>query len=195
MATPRNIHPSRLDVAAFAEQQQELVGHWPLTMLERLADSAVQPRAPGDGVAWQLHGERRRRLGAEDETWLHIEAQATVSMQCQRCLQPVAVLVQVDRWLRFVPGGEAAAAALDADSEDDVLPLQRAEDVQALVEDELLLELPLVPRHEICAQPLPMSAGEDELAPGVPEAAAGSPADRPNPFAVLARLKEPPKAH
>ena len=193
MAAPRNTHPSRLDVAAFAEQQQELAGHWPLSALDRLAESAALPDAPGDGVAWQLHGERRRRLGADDETWLHIEAQATVSMQCQRCLQPVPVLVEVDRWLRFVPGGEAAAAELDADSEDDVLPLQRATDAQLLIEDELLLELPLVPRHEVCLQPLPMSAGEAELAAA--DDLDDGPAERPNPFAVLAGLKEPPKAH
>ena len=193
MATPRNIHPNRLDVAAFAEHQQALDGHWPLRALERLAESATLADAPGDGVAWQLHGERRRRLGADDETWLHIEAQATVSMQCQRCLQPVAVRVEVDRWLRFVPGGEAAAAALDADSEDDILPLQRATDAQLLVEDELLLELPLVPRHEVCSQPLPMSAGEAELAAA--DEPDDAPAERPNPFAVLASLKEPPTAH
>jgi uncharacterized protein len=193
MATPRNLHPNRLDVAAFAEQQQALTGHWPLSALTRLAESAALADAAGDGVDWQLHGERRRRLGADDETWLHIEADATVSMQCQRCLQPVAMRVEVDRWLRFVPGGEAAAAALDADSEDDVLPLQRATDVQMLIEDELLLELPLVPRHEVCSQPLPMSAGEAELA--ALEDLDDGPAERPNPFAVLAGLKEPPKAH
>ena len=194
MAAPRNIHPQRLDVAAFAEQAQALEGQWPLAALARLAEIAVVADAPGDGVSWQLQGERRTRLGADDETWLHVEADATVTMQCQRCLQPVPVRIAVDRWLRFVPGGEAAAAALDADSEDDVLPLQRAVDAQALVEDELLLELPLVPRHDACPQPLPMTAGEEDLA-AAEDAEGGDDGQRPNPFAALARLKEPPKAH
>jgi uncharacterized protein len=194
MAVPRIIHPQRLDVAAFAEQAQTIEGLWPMSALARLAEVAVVADAPGDGVSWQLQGERRTRLGGDDETWLHVEADATVTMQCQRCLQPVPVRIAVDRWLRFVPGGEAEAAALDTDSEDDVLPLQRAVDAQALVEDELLLELPLVPRHDACPQPLPMSAGEEDLV-AADEAEGNTDGQRPNPFAALARLKEPPKAH
>jgi uncharacterized protein len=102
-------------------------------------------------------------------------------------------VVGVDRWLRFVPGGEDAAAALDADSDDDVLPLQRAIDARALIEDELLLELPLVARHTLCPRPLPMSAGEAMPEPGAE--GGGAEGERPNPFAVLARLKGSDKGH
>ena len=49
--------------------------------------------------------------------------------------------------LRFVDG-EAQAEALDADSEDDVLALAPALDLRTLVEDELLLAWPIVPRHD-----------------------------------------------
>ena len=56
---------------------------------------------------------------------------------------------QVERRIRFVDG-EDAGGALDADSDDDVLALTPALDLHELVEDELLLALPLVPRHEVC---------------------------------------------
>jgi uncharacterized protein len=56
--------------------------------------------------------------------------------------------------------------------------MTRSLDLVSLVEDELLLALPLVPRHEVCPQPLPMSHGDD-----VQEEPA------PNPFAALAVLK------
>ncbi len=56
----------------------------------------------------------------------------------------------------FVAGGEEAAAALDAESDDDVLALESSLDLHALVEDELLLALPLVPRHDECPEPLPV---------------------------------------
>ena len=52
----------------------------------------------------------------------------------------------------------------DEDSDEDVLALTPSLDLLPLVEDELILALPLVPRHEACPQPLAMSAGEDELA-------------------------------
>ena len=52
-----------------------------------------------------------------------------------------------------------------------------------LIEDELLLALPLVPRHEQCPEPLPRAFVEDD--PAI------DPAD--NPFAVLAALKRGPR--
>ena len=45
----------------------------------------------------------------------------------------------------------------------------------------LLLALPIVPRHELCPQPLPMAVGEEVLEDDVPE--------RPHPFAALQALK------
>jgi uncharacterized protein len=90
------------------------------------------------------------------------------------------VALQVERRLRFVHG-EDAAAQLDAQSEDDVLALTRALDLRELIEDELLLALPIVPRHEVCAEPLPVAIDAEADAP------AGDPA--PGPFAALAALK------
>jgi len=52
------------------------------------------------------------------------------------------------------------------------------------VEDELILELPLVPRHEgVCPEPLPF--------PGAADAAEEPAVERPNPFAALAALRKP----
>ena len=89
-----------------------------------------------------------------------------------------------DKRVRFVRG-EAQAEALDNEIEDDVLALPRALDLRELVEDELLLALPIVPRHDgDCPQPLPVPS--DDL----PAASADEPdGGRPNPFAVLQSLK------
>jgi len=70
---------------------------------------------------------------------------------------------------------------LDADSDVDVLALSRSVDLRELVEDELLLAMPLVPRHEVCPAPL--------LAPQADVAFEEAEQDRPNPFAALAALK------
>jgi uncharacterized protein len=110
--------------------------------------------------------------------WLHIEASTQVMLECQRCLGPFAVDVGAKRSFLFVHG-ENTAAELDSDSEDDVLALTRSLDVPELIEDELLLALPLVPRHETCPVPLP-AAGS---------AASPEDEDAPHPFAALAALK------
>ena len=173
----RAFDPARLDVAAFAEQAGELAGQWPLKELERLAGSAHEDCPPGDTpVEWQLRGELRKMRGGPPQVWLHLAARTHVDLVCQRCLQPLPTDIAGARSFQFVPG-ENDAAELDAASEDDVLALTRALDARTLVEDELLLSLPLVPRHPACPMPSTLAAGEplgDE---------------QPHPFAALAALK------
>jgi uncharacterized protein len=177
----RQHDPLRLDVAAFAGEGGQLSGVWPGAALSRLAESQSPPQDLGLAeVAWSARGERLGVAAGEAELWLSLSVQASVWLTCQRCLQPFVVPLALDRRLRFVRG-EAQAEALDAESEDDVLALPRSLDLRELVEDELLLALPLVPRHQVCPQPLPMAVGADDGEPALPE--------RPNPFAALQALK------
>jgi len=179
---PRAFVPEKLELAAFIHDGASLEGEWPAASLERLADGAAT-EAPAEGwppVRWRLLGETRQAKGAKAQAWLQVTAQAQVALTCQRCLKPVDEHIDVDRWIRFVDT-EAEAAALDADSDDDVLALPRHLDARELIEDELLLALPLVPRHEVCPEPLPLADDED--------AAADEEGERPNPFAALAALK------
>jgi uncharacterized protein len=172
---------AKLDVEAFTRDGGHLEGQWPAVELERLADTAA-PEAPASGwpaVSWSVEGEQRPRRAGEPEIWLHLAAQADVELTCQRCLHPVQEHVEAERSILFVRG-EETAAELDADSEDDVLALTRVLDVKELIEDELLLTLPLVPRHEVC--PAPLQATVDDLPEAVEE--------KPNPFAALAALKK-----
>ncbi|HKX43182.1 MAG TPA: YceD family protein [Burkholderiaceae bacterium] len=186
----REFDPFRLDVEAFAKEAASLAGRWPLAQLDRLAESAVTPpESAGDTdplagreVTWHVRGESRAVRGGSEsdrQIWLHLNAQAELPLECQRCLKPVATPVDVERSFLFVRG-EDAAAQLDADSEDDVLSLTRALDLRELIEDELLLALPLVPRHEVCDTPLPMPSDDGHVSDG------DAP---PHPFAGLAALK------
>ncbi|MGH8795765.1 MAG: YceD family protein [Caldimonas sp.] len=174
----RGFDPTRLDVEAFAAEGGELEGRWPLAGFDRLCASAAagHPPTAADEVAWQARGERAALRGGLHETWLHLVAEAKIPLQCQRCLAPVDVALAIGRKFLFVPG-EDAAAQLDAIRDDDVLAMTRALDLHELVEDELLLALPLVPLHDACLAPLSIAAGE------------GAAPERPNPFAALAALK------
>lgn len=143
----------------------------------RLREESAQVGWKTLQVQWQMQGRLQPRTGAADEVWMHVQAHAEVQMQCQRCLTPVVLPLSVDRDILFV-ADEATAAELDDTLDDDVLVLSKDFDALALVEDELIMALPLVPRHEVCPQALPdQSAGEEDL----PE--------RIHPFAALAALK------
>ena len=174
--TEREFDPLRLDVAAFAKEAGELRGRWPLQQFDRVTEAAARETPITEELAWHVRGERRALRGGENQTWLHLSALGEVPLQCQRCLRPVVIEVQVERSFLFVHG-EDAAAQIDNDIEEDVLPITRALDLRELIEDEVLLALPLVPRHDVC--PTPLVAGGSEVP--LQEA--------PSPFAVLAALK------
>lgn len=161
----RRHDPLRLDVAAFAAEAGRLEGCWPGADLTRLAASQAPPQDAGaDPVTWRCRGERRPVAAAQPELWLHLHAATEVWLTCQRCLQPLHRPLAVERALRFVHS-ETEAEALDAESEEDVLALTRVLDLRELVEDELLLALPLVPRHEVCPQPLIAQRAQEQDAP------------------------------
>jgi uncharacterized protein len=169
MSSARTYDPHRLDVAAFAQAEGRLQGEWPLVGMPRLLQDALplSDHSPSQTVAWSACGAHKAVTGGEAELRLHLQARTALQCVCQRCLQPMAVPLEVQTVLRFVRG-EARAEALDEVSDEDVLALTPALDLQPLVEDELILALPLVPRHLSCPQPLPMSAGEGELLDGDP---------------------------
>ena len=179
-------NPQRLDALRFAQAGARLEGDPPLTGFARLASDLHPPVDPSERVRWQAQGEMRAGpTGGAPQAWLHLEARALVPLTCQRCLAPVQTPVEVDRWFRFV-ADEATAEALDDDSEEDLLALEPRPSLVELVEDELILSLPLVPLHERCPQPL--LAAEEPV--GGEKAASGS--ERPHPFAALAKLKGRP---
>ena len=181
-------NPTRLDVSGFARSGGLLQGTLPLATLARLAESAVSPAdTEAEGTcAWQAEGLLKQPPGGAPEVRLRLQARATVWLACQRCLQPAEHALQVDRTLRFVATEEEAERLDEASEDEDVLALDHALDLLALVEDELILALPIVPRHERCPQPLPYKAETEAVADAITSAT------QPNPFAVLAKLKKTP---
>ncbi len=107
---------------------------------------------------------------------------ADLPLTCQRCLTPVQVPVTIDRDFRFV-ADEATAEAQDDASEEDLLVISRSFALPTLIEDEFLMEMPLVPLHETCPQPVKLSVADPGFEHESPQE---------NPFAVLGRLKGGP---
>jgi len=169
--------PQHLDVKAFAQSQGALADEVDLSKLTRLrADCAEDV----DGkVIWSAQGELRQASDGQPAAWMHLQASTEVPLTCQRCLQTVLHALEVDRSFRFVKD-EATAEAQDDDSEEDLLVLSKDFDLLALVEDELLMALPLVPMHASC---------QSEHAPTSQDDSAVDADAKPNPFAVLATMR------
>jgi uncharacterized protein len=176
--TDGHLDARRLDLQRLADAAAALDGQWPLADLPRLTADAAPA---GDAqVHWHVTGERRAVAGGSADPWLHLRARTTVRLTCQRCLQPVDEALAVARSFRFV-ADEAEAERLDELAEEEdvlALPPRGRLDLLPLVEDELILALPLVPRHEVCPEPLPLPEDEPEAAPAE------------HPFAALAALKQ-----
>lgn len=176
---PKEFSPQRLDVKAFAQAQGRLAGHDSLLKYERLAQE-VQGLCPDLLVDWQARAEVRQALGGMGRIWLHIRVRTRIPLQCQRCLSPVDIPLEINREFRFV-ADEATAEALDDESREDLLVLSREFDLHELMEDELLMALPVVPRHNECpGAALPLATADDDFE--------RADAAKPNPFAVLAGL-------
>ena len=117
----------------------------------------------------------------ENRYLVQVTATAEVSVECQRCLEPMTVALSADNTLAIVWTDEQAAVLPRY-----LEPLVAAEEgcnLWEMVEDELILALPAYSYHDTdeCRNTM---AGYVGAEPEQPEER-----DRPNPFEVLAQLK------
>ena len=106
------------------------------------------------------------------------DAYGKVHMTCQRCLEPVEVEVQAEFNLA-IAFNEDRAKQLPKSYDPLIVEDEEIELLQ-VVEEELILSLPLVPYHADCT--VQTSFGDQDQAEE-------SASDKPNPFSVLAQLK------
>ena len=154
-----------IDSLAFGLERASLQGDLPLARLPRLADQLADSAG---SVRYRLEGS----VGSRNRSQLLVQIDGVVSLCCQRCLEAMPYPLALRSLLEFMDGdGDLTQEELEDDSRD-FLPLQKELDVVELIEDEILLALPTVPRHEDCALP-----------------AAGQRSASESPFSVLASLK------
>jgi uncharacterized protein len=175
----REFVPSRLDVNAFATEAAHLSGSEPAAAFERLSAELAEP-SPDVRIDWRAAGELRAGGEGVLAPWLHLEVDALLPFVCQRCLTPVQLSLTVERDFRFA-ADEATAAVEDEMAEEEVLAIARDFDLLTLIEDELLMEVPVTPRHDVCPVPVQLSATD----PGFEDAEEAA----AKPFAVLESLR------
>lgn len=165
-AVSRGICQAVVDSLEFARDGRSIAGEVPLTALGRLVDVLVD----GAGaLAVELHGERDE----EGKSFLVLRVRGNLKLRCQRCLEALDFALDVDTRLQLVAPGEEWPDEELADDGTDAIEASRELAVLPLVEDEVLLALPIVARHEHCRPPM---AAETE--------------SKPSPFAALAKLKD-----
>ena len=167
--------PPHIDPRKLADRGTTLEGEGLLASLPRLCD----PLADDAGLV------RAKFFFGRDEqraVIIRSEVDVEVKMVCQRCLELVTLPIHSECEYAVVKEG---ASSESMPKGYDVLEVgEDPLDLLALVEDELLLALPIVPAHahDVCRPP----AGLDE-----PESSEDE-VTRSNPFSVLAQLKRDP---
>ncbi|MBP8286062.1 MAG: DUF177 domain-containing protein [Rhodoferax sp.] len=172
--------PPRLDIRHAAQADTRLEGQLPIKKWERLSAES-NGQGLDQPVYWSAHVTNREGETGQAEPWLQLQVRAPMVQICQRCLEPVEVAVEIDRSFRFV-ANEAIAETQDDESDEDLLVISREFDLAALIEDEVLLDLPLISRHDVCPVPVKLAAVDPDF---------DQSAEKPNPFAQLAQLRQP----
>jgi uncharacterized protein len=168
-----------IDTLHFARSAQVMDGQLPAASCTRLCQDlpAVQP-----GVfEWRLAGRIDAGRSDAARAWLDVQARGPVRVICQRCLAPFDFELCVDNTLALVDDAAQLDAmdALESEGhgpETEYLIADPRLDVQALIEDELILVLPYAPTHDAC----PGAEATQDLIDTT----------RPSPFAALARLRK-----
>ena len=170
--TPRQLVPETLDAWRLVTARRGYEGRFPLASMPRLGTSLLEP----EGDATFSVEFDRDSLGV---AYVELKVSAELPLLCQRTLERFLLPVRIDQRLGLIRS-EADEAALPEGYEPLLLDESGELVTRDLVEDELILAVPVVPV-------MPgTEAVDQEWAGSGPQ----SP-EKPNPFAVLAALKKP----
>ena len=165
-----------------APQSYQGAGFLTMTDMPRLAKEASSVN-PGDGFAWQMETHFENSPGSEPRQILDLALKGRLHLVCQRCLQDCAVnLDEKRRFILVATEAEADDYPLE-DEEQEPLVASQHFNLLETIEDEVLLSLPLIPKHpEGFCEPHATVFGledEDERSD-----------ERENPFNVLKNMKK-----
>lgn len=160
-----------VDSLEFARSGKALKGKFSIATLGRLHDRLSST----DGmVEYELTGY----TDSNGKPGLHCRVRGALGVTCQRCLQPMEWKVELDSHLMLATSEDQLAEGEDDPEAPDMLLAQKDMNVRELVEDELLLGLPMAPMHP-----------EGQCRRSIASGASRDGGEEANPFAALAKLK------
>lgn len=156
-----------IDPLKFAREGRSLNGNFLLSEL----DERVRDELSGEqgSVSYTLTGfsDKLSRLA------IRLVLKADIQVACQRCMESMPFRVESDSVITLFTSEAKLESACSEDDELDAILAEPELNIRALIEDEIIMGLPLSPKHEVCGESVMEKAKSD----------------KPNPFAVLASLK------
>jgi len=165
-----------------APQSYQGAGFLSISELPRLAEE-VSNLVSGDGFHWNVETHFEESPGSEARQILELGLKGCLHLVCQRCLQDCTV--DLDEKRRFV----LVSSEFEADDypleDDEQEPLVASQQFNLLetIEDEVLLSIPLIPKHpeRFCEPHASVFGGEEG------KEVSG---ERQNPFNILKNMKK-----
>ena len=165
-----------------APQSYKGSGFLSIPDLPRVAEE-VTTVLPGDGFDWVVQTHFEHSPSSESHQIMELDLKGRLHLTCQRCLQGCAVELAEKRQFIFLA---TESQADDYPPEDeDLEPLVASQQFNLLetIEDEILLSIPLIPKHpEGFCEPHASVFGEGD--------GDEDPAERENPFNILKNMKK-----
>lgn len=159
-----------IDTLDFARRGKCLESRIAVSDMPRLQDLLLSR----DGsLNYKLHGS----ISPKGRSRLRLEVDGLLVMECQRCLGALEFPVNIAATLELVMDEESLIPVEEEEDSVDLVPAEPMMDVLAMVEDEVLLNLPVAPAHPSDACRAANFRAASEL-------------DEANPFKVLATLKK-----
>ncbi|HSI37864.1 MAG TPA: YceD family protein [Methylotenera sp.] len=167
-------YPLFIDNIAFAKKNERLAGSLTLANCPRLSElSQANPSEnsieenPAAVVDYLLEGT----TDSVGQNLLHLSLTTNLTTTCQRCLGPMPLKMKLD--FNYLITDIDDTDVEDSDDIDLQEPSQNM-DLIALIEDEIIMAMPIAPIHEEDCGAIVTQSGE-----------------KPNPFAVLKGLIKP----
>lgn len=152
-----------------ARRARHMQGSIAIAKFERLVETLQRD----DGEV-EVDIEFSRGLGGKPQFKLALNA--TLVAECQRCLGEVCYPINSERTM-LVVNDEAALEKVPEEFEP-VLVEEDKLSLMSIIEDELLLSLPIMVKHDDCQMAIAVDDNDDEELE-----------ERVNPFAILSQLK------
>ncbi len=146
-------HQPVIDGLEFARTGARLQGAWPVANFPRLRDAL---HADAGALDYEVQGVPQE----QGRPALRLRLAGVLQLTCQRCLGALEFPLRIEvSLLLAATQAEIDAEPLEAGGAERIVA-GREMPVHDLIEDELLLAIPIAPRHERCAGGAAEGAGE-----------------------------------
>jgi DUF177 domain-containing protein len=160
--------PPAIDPTRFARDGARFTGALSPAQLPRIAQELFDDSG---AVGYQVEGF----ITPKGEPALRLELTIEIAVPCQRCMDRLPIRLEVARTLILSRDVEELESVAEEEDDVDSIPLVATLDLLGLIDEEVMLSLPLAPRH----------ADDECQARGASEQGATG----ASPFSVLSRLK------